>query len=155
MLARNPKYVFASIPQACHHPILREWTRQFYGFSHSREKRERALEHNSLEWNYLTTAMPKRKTISNRDAFPGKTFLTYNCRNTLRDISKLLKDSYNEDFKRELMDINRVYWNSLSPVLCRPRIRDIFYAYFPSHDRDILNFRPYDKGQTRKMSIKY
>lgn len=150
MLAKNPKFVFASLPQACHHPTLREWMRQFYGFNYQRKELERALEVDLLQWNSLTTAMPNRKTISNKDVKPGRTFLMYDARDALHHVNKHLRDDYNTDFKRELMDIDRVYWKSLSPSMCHPRIREIFYAYFPGYEREILNFRPYDRAQGRK-----
>ncbi|XP_063709271.1 uncharacterized protein LOC134837812 [Culicoides brevitarsis] len=87
LLSKNPKYVFASLPQAHHHPVLQEWLRQFYGFKNSRKQQEKILKQNMMEWNFITTAMPKRKLISNKEILPGKTFVTYDSRKSLENLS--------------------------------------------------------------------
>uniref|UniRef100_A0A336L340 CSON015007 protein n=1 Tax=Culicoides sonorensis TaxID=179676 RepID=A0A336L340_CULSO len=118
-LAKDLKYVFASLPDACHHPILHEWTRQFYDITYTKSERATALMKDKNKWHKLVPMMPKMKKCNRRDI---------ESRGVFNETVKKLKH------KNDKNDINREFWNSLSPFHCRPGMRDVFYAYFGDYE---------------------
>lgn len=146
ILRKDPKYVLASLPDAWDLPMLHEFVRQFYGFKTSREERKRQIRKNMFEWNYIVEAHPAIKVPNNLDICPGKSSLSYDYRNRLGNISNLLRKNFDDEFKKEFMDMNRIHWKSFQPYFCNPRFREVFYAYFPGCERELHTFRPYNKN---------
>ncbi|XP_054737966.1 uncharacterized protein LOC129244371 [Anastrepha obliqua] len=138
-LANDPKYVLASMPDAHKLRSLISWVQTRYGKVYTREQLRK--EHfdslatiNALEQMTVDVMVPTKKPLG------GATFVSYNCRDYLWKKTKMLRKKYYDRLNASIMDQSRTFYMAIKPNICR-NPRDTFFAYMPSREADIQQFR--------------
>lgn len=150
ILAKDPQYMLASLPNAYKLPILSDWIRCRYNFKPSRDQRQAAILRSQQKWSKLIFSWPVARPPRNRNVCPFTADLTWDYRDRLGKITELLREEYDQDLKLGLIEINKDLWQSFESSHCNPRFREIFYAYSPGAEREFHHFRPWKIHEHKK-----
>ncbi|KAM7345147.1 uncharacterized protein ACRADG_011572 isoform 2-T4 [Cochliomyia hominivorax] len=140
-LRKNPKFVWAQLPEAHKVPILREWIARRFGKEYtSRDRCEsyrtscnifRALNKSNSEYTF-----PSVKQIGKQIV------LDYNCKKYLDKKVQYIKNKYHYHSDLTFLEYTRIFWFATRGYICsNGPPRKTFFSYMPSRLRDIHHFR--------------
>nr|XP_014091469.1 uncharacterized protein LOC106618303 isoform X1 [Bactrocera oleae] len=138
-LAKNPKYVLASMPDAHKLPSLLSWMETRYGKSYTREQLVKMHiktrpTFRALKQMTADVLMPSAKSLGNA------VYVNYNCRDYLMKKTERLRNEYYRRLNDSIMEQSRTFYLAIKPHICN-HPRDTFFAYMPSREADIQHFR--------------
>lgn len=142
-LAQDPFYMLPTLPDAHKLPLLNEWVRSRYGFKHTRAQKKKLVRESKLQWDVLIPSWPSIRPPGSGAICPGTSMMSWDYRERIGKITKLLRDEYEREMKLCLIEINRSLWTSFEPFQCNPRLREIFYAYCAGCEKELHPFRPW------------
>ncbi|CAD7012075.1 unnamed protein product [Ceratitis capitata] len=138
-LAKDPKYVLASMPDAHKLPSLLAWMETRYGKTYTREQLRNvhiasAPTFHALKQMTVDVMMPSAKNLG--DAI----FVNYNCRDYLMKKTEKLRNDYYKKVNDSIMAQSRAFYLAIKPYVGN-HPRHTFFAYMPSREADIQHFR--------------
>ncbi|ETN63179.1 hypothetical protein AND_005117 [Anopheles darlingi] len=131
-LAKNPKYILATFPDAYKLPILVAWIRYRYACPLSPEERNTALLASRYFWEFLIPhATSARWPVRDDVGYDAK--VNWNYKQKLEAKVAILMKRFFRRLKRVDIQEGRLWWTSMVPYHAGPdRFRRTFYAYFPN-----------------------
>uniref|UniRef100_A0A1A9WIQ2 DUF4771 domain-containing protein n=1 Tax=Glossina brevipalpis TaxID=37001 RepID=A0A1A9WIQ2_9MUSC len=148
-LRKNPKFVWAQLPEAHKVPMLREWIARRYGKIYTTQERWRSYKVSLKIFQALYTldmSVPPPTAAQ----LGHNMFLSYNCRDYVDKKGQVIKNDYNRRLNENIMEQSRVFWFAMRGHLCSGGPpRNTFFAYMPSRFRDIQRFRLWKPNEYR------
>uniref|UniRef100_A0A1A9ZWD2 DUF4771 domain-containing protein n=1 Tax=Glossina pallidipes TaxID=7398 RepID=A0A1A9ZWD2_GLOPL len=154
-LRKNPKFVWAQLPEAHKVPMLREWIARRYGKVYTNQERWRSYKVSLKIFQALYTldmsVPPPTAAQLGRNMF-----LSYSCRDYIDKKGRAIKNDYNRRLNENIMEQSRVFWFAMRGYLCSSGPpRNTFFAYMPSRFRDIQRFRLWKPTEYRNYKRAY
>uniref|UniRef100_A0A182FW59 DUF4771 domain-containing protein n=2 Tax=Anopheles albimanus TaxID=7167 RepID=A0A182FW59_ANOAL len=131
-LAKNPKYILATFPDAHKLPLLVAWIRQRYACPISPEERRTALLASRYFWEFLIPhATSARCPVRDDAGYEAK--VNWNYKQKLEAKTTTPMNRFYRRLKKLDIQEGRLWWASMVPYHAGPdRFRRTFYAYFPN-----------------------
>uniref|UniRef100_A0A1A9UH14 DUF4771 domain-containing protein n=1 Tax=Glossina austeni TaxID=7395 RepID=A0A1A9UH14_GLOAU len=154
-LRKNPKFVWAQLPEAHKVPMLREWIARRYGKVYTTQERWRSYK-TSLKIFQALYTLDMSVPPPNAAQLGPNMFLSYNCRDYIDKKGRAIKNEYNRRLNENIMEQSRVFWFAMRGYLCSSGPpRNTFFAYMPSRFRDIQRFRLWKPNEYRNYKRAY
>ncbi|KAL9916707.1 uncharacterized protein ACN2A1_002806 [Glossina fuscipes fuscipes] len=154
-LRKNPKFVWAQLPEAHKVPMLREWIARRYGKVYTNKERWRSYRVSLKIFQALYTldmSLPPPTAAQ----LGRNMFLSYNCRDYIDKKGQAIKNDYDRRLNENIMEQSRVFWFAMQGHLCSGGPpRNTFFAYMPSRYRDIQRFRLWKSNEYRNYKRAY
>ncbi|XP_065370055.1 uncharacterized protein LOC135962201 [Calliphora vicina] len=152
-LRKNPKFVWAQLPDAHKIPLLREWIARRFGKEYTPRERCKSYRMSckifrALDKNHLEFPIPNAKQTGRN------LFLNYNCRRYLDRKVQHIKNKYYCRLDSSFLDHTRVFWFAMRGYICsNGPPRKTYFAYMPSRLRDIQHFRLWKSSDYRNHKV--
>ncbi|XP_037806083.1 uncharacterized protein LOC119600096 [Lucilia sericata] len=152
-LRKNPKFVWAQLPDAHKIPMLREWIARRFGKEYTPRERAKSYRMSckifrAVVKNNLELSIPNAKHIGNN------LFLNYNCRKYLDRKVQHIKNKYYHNLDSSFLEHTRVFWFAMRGYICsNGPPRKTFFAYMPSRLRDIQHLRLWKSSDYRNYKV--
>ncbi|KAI8123910.1 hypothetical protein CVS40_5767 [Lucilia cuprina] len=152
-LRKNPKFVWAQLPDAHKIPMLREWIARRFGKEYTPRERAKSYRMSckvfrAVVKNNLELSVPNAKHIGTN------LFLNYNCRKYLNKKVQHIKNKYYRHLDSSFLEHTRVFWFAMRGYICsNGPPRKTFFAYMPSRLRDIQHLRLWKSSDYRNYKV--
>ncbi|XP_067633192.1 uncharacterized protein [Eurosta solidaginis] len=149
-LAKNHKYVLASIPGAHKLPDLREWIYQRYGKTYTQAELVADFKASQQLVKWLIKMKTNVKVLSPKD-IGKKLVLTYDCHKHLTKKVAKARNTYFNRISVANMEFARLIWFSMNDYLCSLSQRGVFFSYLPQRVRDLHLVNPWKLHHVKQM----
>uniref|UniRef100_A0A0K8VZB7 DUF4770 domain-containing protein n=1 Tax=Bactrocera latifrons TaxID=174628 RepID=A0A0K8VZB7_BACLA len=151
-LAKNPKYVLASLPDCHKLPCLREWIYERYGKRYTYAERVADFAHSrkiSKGINNLRLGVQVPTTYD-----VGKIAYLHpksTCHKYMLKKAKRMRADYFRQTNKAYMENARLMWLTMNDAQCSISQRDIFFSYMPQRMNDLHHINPWSLRQVKDM----
>ncbi|CAD7012072.1 unnamed protein product [Ceratitis capitata] len=153
-LAKNPKYVLASLKDCHKLPFLREWIYQRYGKRYTQAERiadfklsrKMLIGINNLK---AGVRIPRSSDIAKNAILKKKS----TCHSYLNKKVKRLRNAFFQQTGKAHMENARLMWLTMNDAMCSISHRDIFFSYMPQRIKDLHYHNPWSLRQVRDMKM--
>ncbi|XP_075165188.1 uncharacterized protein LOC142237679 isoform X2 [Haematobia irritans] len=155
-MQKNPKFVLAQLPNAHKLPMLREWIARRFGKVYSARDRRASFRYSLRVFHALDNISFDFPTPTT-DQLGQNKFINYNCKDYLGNKVKYIKERFYSRLENAIMKQSRTYWLAIRGYLCSGTgpPRQTFFAYMPSHIKDIQRFRLWKLSEHRPYKAEW
>lgn len=148
-LKKNPKFVWAQLPDAHKLPMLREWIWQRFGKVYTSKERYASYRKSIKLFNALDGQKFKVRQPRNNDVADQQTFKA-NCHGYVEQKVKVINGKYLNKLDDGLLEQSRTLWFAMRPYLCAGGPPNgTYFAYKPSQPGDTQWWRTWKPTEFR------